>query len=261
MSNSETRERENFNRLSIQGFNSSVYSDTVIADFNGNNTLMFASMVLTDTMAKEANRVFSKTASIYMESIRKYLNNAGEKYNIIKKKIHNSNFNHVIVTRKDKVERLNDKNELYDFVVYARNIGDVINNREENLQEVYNSLYDKIYELTSIPILKEWMPILSQKLSEQRFMRPLNCETVHKPTQLRAYRIIISKEQLTNIVTDMVKNGDVNINGSNEKSDIIDCVEGLDSYLNIFGDTLAERIQNSFVPKYNPESNEFDQYV
>ena len=44
--------------------------------------------------------------------------------------------------------------ELYDFVVYARNIGDVINNREENLQEVYNSLYDKIYELTSIPILK-----------------------------------------------------------------------------------------------------------
>lgn len=261
MSNSETRERENFNRLSIQGFNSSVYSDTVIADLNGNNTLMFASMVLTDTMAKDANRVFGKTASIYMEAIRKYLNNAGEKYNIIKKKIHNSNFNHVIVTRKDKVERLNDKNELYDFVVYAKNIGNVIDNREENLQEVYNSLYDKLYELTSIPILKEWMPILSQKLSEHRFMRPLHCETVHSPAQLRAYRIIISKEQLTTIVTDMVKSGDVNINGSNEKSDIIDCVEGLDSYLNIFGDTLAERIQNSFVPKYDPESNEFDQYV
>ena len=59
----------------------------------------------------------------------------------------------------------------------------------------------------------------------------------------------------------MLVSNKVNINGTTEKSDIIDCVDGLDSYLNIFGDTLAERIQNSFVPKYNPESNEFDQYV
>ena len=258
MSNTE---RENFNRLSIQGFNSSVYSDTVIADLNGNNTLMFASMVLTDTMSKDVNRVFSKTASIYMEAIRKYLNNAGQKYDIIKKKIHNSNYNHVIISRRDVVERINDRNDLYDFVIYAKNLGIEIEKRQDNLELVYDALYDKLYDLTSVPLLREWMPKLAEKLSDNNFMRPLHCETVHKPAKMRAYRIIVSKEQLTSLVTDMVKRAEVNINGSNEKSDIIDCVEGLDSYLNIFGDILADRIQNSFVPKYNPESNEFSQYV
>lgn len=258
MSNSE---RTNFYRLSIQGFNSSVYADTVIADLDRNNTLMFASMILTDTMAKDANRVFGKTASIYMEAIRKYLNNAGEKYNVIKKKIHNSNYNHVIITRKDKTERINDRNELYDFVTYVKVTGNIVDNRDENMQLFYNGLYDKLYEMTSIPLLVEWMPVLAHKMREHSFLRPLRVETVHSPANILAYRVMISKEQLTTLVTDMVKEGEVNINGTNEKSDIIDCVNGLDSYLNIFGDTLAERIQNSFVPKFDPESNAFDQYV
>lgn len=253
--------REDFYRLSIQGFASTVYADTVIADLKGNNNLVFASMVLTDAMAKDTKRVFSKTTSIYMEAMRSYLNNAGEKYDIIKKKIHNSNYNHVIISRKDKTERINEKNELYDFVIYAKNLGVEIEKRQANLDLVYDALYDKLYDLTSVPLLREWMPKLSEKLHANNFMRELRCETVHKPANIRAYRIIVSKEQLTTLVTDMVKRQEVNINGSNEKSDIIDCVEGLDSYLNIFGDILADRIQNSFVPKYNPDSNEFSQYV
>ena len=43
--------------------------------------------------------------------------------------------------------------------------------------------------------------------------------------------------------------------------DLMDSVNGLDSYLNIFGEILAERIQQSFTPKFDPNKDEYDTWV
>ena len=241
---------ENFYRLNIQNVYGSVYTDTVVLDYNYGNTLMFASLVMSDTTTKDFTKNIRKSCNIYMPSIGRYLNNSGQKYDIIRKKMPSSDFNHVIITRRDVVEKVTDSNDRYDFAVYYR-----------TEEEFFGKLYDKLYSLTSVPILEEWMPQLAIKLTANQFMRDLDCPTIHNPARIYAKRVIITKEQLASLVSNMLVSNEVNINGTTEKSDIIDCVDGLDSYLNIFGDTLAERIQNSFVPKYDPESNEFDQYV
>lgn len=245
-----TTTNNDFNKLSIQNITTSINTDTVIADFKNSNLLVFASLVMTDSVTKELQRAFRKTNSIYMDACRRYLNNAGQKYDFIKKKISNSDYNHVIMSRRDTVEKITETNYLYDFVFY-------INNPEE----LNSKLYDKLYNFTSIPLLEEWMPILSSKLLINNYMHQLNSISIHNPVRISAYRVRVSKDQLTSLVTDMVKNEEVNINGMNTKSDVIDIVDGLDSYLNIFGDTLAERIQNSFVPKYDPATNNYSQYV
>lgn len=242
----------NFERLSISNVTSSVYTDTVIADYNKGNCLIFASLVMNDAALKEFTKVIKTNTQIYFNAERKYLQTTGQKYDLIKKKHPSSDFNHVIMTRKDTVETLDNGNDLYDFTVFF--------NSEEDF---CSKLFDKLYKYSAVPILEEWMEQLAIKLTSHSFMRNMNLYSIHNEDKIgiRARRVTISKTQLASLVSDMLVNHEISINGSHEKSDIIDMVDGLDSYLNIFGDILAERIQNSFVPKYDPASNEFSQYV
>ena len=241
-----------FERLSINNVYGSIYTDTVIADYNKGNTLIFASLVMNDTTLKDFTKTIKTNTQIYFNAERKYLTTTGQKYDVIKKKHNSSDFNHVVITRKDTVENLIATNDLYDFVIFYK-----------NEEEISSKLFDKLYKYSAVPILEEWMPQLAIKLTAHSFMRNLNLFTIHTEadTQVNAKRITISKEQLASLISDMLVNREISINGTHEKSDVIDMVEGLDSYLNIFGDILAERIQNSFVPKYDPANNEFSQYV
>lgn len=36
-------------------------------------------------------------------------------------------------------------------------------------------------------------------------------------------------------------------------------IEGLDGYLNTFSDVLAEKVQNSFIPRFIPNQNNYSQ--
>lgn len=242
----------NFERLSISNVSSSVYTDTVIADYNKGNSLIFASLVMNDTALKEFSKVIKTNTQMYFNAERKYLQTSGQKYDIIKKKHTSSDFNHVIITRKDVVENLANGNDLYDFTIFYKN------------DEEFNSkLFDKLYKYSAVPILQEWMEQLSIKLTSHSFMRNLNLYSIHNEENIgiKAKRVTVSKNQLASLISEMLRNREISINGNHEKSDVIDMVDGLDSYLNIFGDILAERIQSSFVPKYDPASNEFSQYV
>ena len=42
---------------------------------------------------------------------------------------------------------------------------------------------------------------------------------------------------------------------------MMEITEGLDSYLNLFGDILASKIQQSFIPKFIPGEDDFSEYV
>lgn len=245
---------KNFNRITLTEMNGSIYTDTLLVDFNNGSLLMFASMVLSKVDTKLLERAINKSNSIYIESLRRYATTAGQKYTIIKKSMSNSDYNHVIVYRKDKTEQLNDdKNELYDFCFYTK--------EDIDETEAKRKLYDKLYELTPVPLLEDWMPLLFARLQHLKYLKELRTITIHNPARIKGYRLVVSKDQLKNIVTGMLSSGMININNTSEKSEVIDMVEGLDSYLNIFGDILAERIQNSFVPKYDPSSNNYSTYV
>ena len=239
-----------FERLSIGDVHGSVFTDTVIADYSKGNSLIYASLVMNDSTLKDLQKAMRKSMQIYFGAQRRYLTTTGHKYDIIKRKHSSSDFNHVILTRKDVVDSVSASNDLYTFTLFFR-----------NPEELNSRLFDKLYKYSAVPILEEWMPQLSEQLTSHGFMRTLNQYSIHNNSNIDARLVTISKEQLANLISNMLVNHQISINGTTEKSDVIDMVDGLDSYLNIFGDILAERIQNSFVPKYDPSSNEFSTYV
>ena len=247
----------NFFRLSMQNVTGSIYTDTAIADYTNGGILVFASMVLSKAATKELERNINKSNSIYIDRERRYVSTHNEKYEIIKKKMPNSDYNHIIISKKDKTERLNKHEEyaddMYDACIFLKD--------KDDIEERNQKLFDKLYELTPIPLMKEWMNILFERLERMGYIKQLKVITIHTDSKLASYRLIISKSRLKDVVSGLLSSGVVNINNTSEKSDVIDMVDGLDSYLNIFGDILAERIQNSFVPKFVPDSDDYSLYV
>jgi superfamily II DNA or RNA helicase len=63
------------------------------------------------------------------------------------------------------------------------------------------------------------------------------------------------------LVQEGIREHNISINDSHENSELMSFIDGLDSYLNVFGDTLAHRIQQSFSPKFIPGTNNYDEYV
>lgn len=240
----------NFNRLRIQELYGTAYTDIVAFDGDRGGTLLFASIVVINSLTKQVNKLLNRQSSIYSDHDRRYINTNGQKYEVIKKKMPFADYTHLIFSRKDKVEHLENGVERYDFCLYT-----------QEQDSVASKLYDKLYELTSIPVMEEWMPAIMNQLIASRLMNAVTVSSIHTEQRLTAYRVVVTKDQLCGIITGLMLAGQINIQGTTQKSDVIDCVTGLDSYLNIFGDILAERIQNSFVPKFDPSQGEYDEYV
>ena len=77
----------------------------------------------------------------------------------------------------------------------------------------------------------------------------------------RCHRAIFNKEDMKNIVKEGLKTKAINIAGNNNPSPILENVTGLNDYLNLFGEILAEKIQTSFKPKFIPGEDKYDDYT
>ena len=59
-------------------------------------------------------------------------------------------------------------------------------------------------------------------------------------------------KSIKRIIEEGLSTGCINIQGSNEPSVMLEEMSGLNSYLSLFGSTLADKIQNKFKPKFIP---------
>ena len=226
----------------------SVFYDIIVADQNSGQ-LVFASIIDSDTMLKPYQFEINKKNSVYVEGLRRYYTTDGNKYDVDKKKQPNSDFAHMIVNKQDSVEELNE-NSLLTAYIYVR--------PEEDLGL---KVYDKLYANTSIPLLEEWMPYLTNELTGHNYLRKLVVDSIHEKHPFEAYMLRISTVQLLGLVQSGIRENRININNSHEVSELMTYIDGLDSYLNIFGETLAERIQASFNPKFDPSKDEYTEWV
>lgn len=234
-------------RLMI-GKNPYIHFDTIVTDeFSGQ--LVFASLVDNDKELRNTQFEVNKKNSIYIESSRRYVASDG-KYDSEKRKQGNSDFGHLVVNKRDYIEELNGGNELLTAYIYVK-----------NLDDLNSKLYDKLYDNTSIPLLEEWMPYLKEELMKNLYLRQLNVITIYETNPFESFKLRVSKDQLLGLVTAGIREHKININNSYENSELMEFTDGLDSYLNVFGDTLAQRIQESFTPKFNPNTNNYDEYV
>lgn len=244
-----------FKRLTI-GKSSYIYYDTiVIDDYRG--TLVFASLVDTAKELKAIQFELNRNNSVYVEDHRSYVTTNNGKYEFENRKQSNSEFAHLVANRKDNIETLGNDNELLTAYIYIK----AIEEGPELAQELNAKVFDKLYANTSIPIMEEWMSHLVVSFMRRNFLREITVLSMHDPKPFRAYKLEISKVQLLEIVQAGLRQGNIKIGETQTTSELMECIEGLDSYLNIFGDTLAHKIQESFEPKFDPQKDEYTDWV
>jgi len=237
----------NFRKISI-GNNASVNSDIIVVDrYSG--ILVFVSAVGYVTAIKDMGKNINYNNSVYIPSGGSYKTIAFG-YNVETRKTTDSDFSHLVASRKDSVIQDAQHEERLISYVYAR-----------NPEELCDMVYDKLYKHMSVPLLREWMPVLTNNMQSLGYIRELNVLHSYDHAPFSAYALNLTKTNLIELVTGALKNQRITINDSNEVSDTMDRIDGLDSYLNTFGETLAARIQESFVPKFTPGQDEYSQSV
>lgn len=254
-----SEERNSFFGLSLSNVQNVVYCEKIVYNKN-DNKLVYASVVLRDNLVSTFTKEINKSNSIFFSATRQYVTTTGSKYDFIKKKDPSTDYTHVILYKKDTVNQVikEDYNNINFTIIYKAFDS---KDKEERTEFINNLFYDKLYKLSSVPILKEWIPYIKDLLISNKHVKTLTSFSVCNDNLLAGYECKVSDNQLRNIVSNLLKDGIISINGSNEKSEVIDMVDGLDSYLSFYGDILADKIQKAFVPKYNPESTNYSEYV
>lgn len=238
-----------FNKLSIGKNAKTMYYDTIVLD-RFSSQLVFVSLVDSSNDLKLAQVEVNRINSIYINEANMYVSTNGAKYNTDFRKQNNSDFAHLIINKKDIVENLENGNDILTSYIYSR-----------NNDELLSKTYDKLYSNTAVPLLEDWMPYIIEEMVTAKFLRPMLVYSSHEQAPFSSYRLIISKEQLLKIVQQGLRDNSIGIKDVATNSELMEFIDGLDSYLNIFGDTLAKRIQESFIPKFDPQKQDYSEYV
>lgn len=236
---------KNFGRITIDN-SAFMHYDAVAIDRQASE-FVFGSIVAADTLLKNISKALKKRVNCYVES-RCHATIQGQ-FDIEKERQNGSDFSHMTIKKKDVVDRT-ETNELYTFYIFYRN-GD-------ELEEI---LYDKIYGNTSVPILKAWVPYILENLRSLSCVRRVEVYHCYEEAPFHCLKFSMSRSGLLDIVQNGLRNGRLSISENNEVSEIMTEVTGLDMYLNVFGDILAEKIQGAFVPKFNPHQDTYTDYV
>ena len=236
----------------INDMSSSLYIKAALID-RMDNTLIYLSAGSYNNVIKTAAKELNKKGrvNIYTEG---FFRTAKNKYNISIKKNDAIDCSHLVALAKDKITYDTNGNEsaLCYFLI-------------EEDKDLPDITFKKLSEFSSIPILEEWKEYVTDKLENYGYLMKLseiNNEYDYKDTY-KGYRLRLDKKSLLEIIQDGLINKEININGSNEESPILKSIKGIDSYLSLFGEQLAKKIQESFKPLCNPltDKDQFADYI
>lgn len=248
-----TTEREDLYSLSLSNFHRIIKSNNVnyIEDYS---TICYASMILPhDSINRFKYEINKNRASIYSNAFRKYIRTDADKYEFLVKKQSRSDYSHLIMYAKDKVENMSDNNKIYTLYIYYK-----------DPSEINDKIYDKLYSTVSTPLMKEWMSQLIPKLITDGALKIANNNSC-AGDKICSARLSFHEKYLQDTIKGLFDSNSISImkqdSPKNQASSTIDFVTGLDSYLNLYGDTLAEKIERSFTPKFNPLTDGYDLYT
>lgn len=237
----------NFKKISI-GNQASLNADIIVTDaYTG--VLIFVSAVGYVTAIKDMAKNINYNNNVFVQNGGSY-KTITSGYQVETRKTSDSDFTHLVASRKDSIIEDATHTERLIAYVYAR-----------NEEELHNMVYDKLYKHMSVPLLKEWMPTLVTNMQSLGYIRELRVMHAYDAFPFSAYVLNLTKTNLIELVTGALKNNRITINNTNVVSTTMENISGLDSYLNTFGETLASRIQESFVPKFTPGQDEYIQTV
>ena len=182
-------------------------------------------------------------------------------YDVYISKDAGSQYSHAIFSRKDRVEKTHSGDEELFATIYLQKsfyyITDILSSTED-MSELYDSLYTKLYNNLSAPLLRDWMPYVFRQLinhGDCRLLRVHNCSD----SPLCAIALDVLSSSLYNYLQAGIRESEIFIEPGAMTSETIRNVTGLDSYLAAFRDILARRIQSAFRPEFVPGVDKYDE--
>lgn len=231
-----------------------VYVDKLVVE-KYTRKIVFLSVIGYSNIINDINKKFTTNKDIFGLNIKygiRATNNVDKKYKVVSKK-KDINFTHSIIYLDDNFNLDEDNKEKYISFLY-------LNASESNCEEeLNNALYEKLNKYSSIPILKEWIPYIKSELFYYENLELLDNYGIED--NLAVYKLDADKHLIASIVCNGLKAKNINIEGCNEESSLLNSCNDLNGYLNLFGESLAKKIQDKFNPKFIPGIDKYNHYT
>lgn len=247
-------------------YGAKAYCDMTIID---NGQLVFASVIGADNTLKSFQRAVGQGQGCHIGN--NMYNMPEGFYTTEKHKDQKSGLSHLLVYRKaidmpvknDSVQEkayffVNHTKEdfLLDGYVYTKGYD----------KEIPSALEENIYELiknyTTVPVIKDWAPYLAQRALRQYLVSALRVDksgdAVEKHKDLHVYKFNFQAEWASQVISQGLQDGDININGRNDVSTEASEIRGLDSYLQNYSSQLADKIKKNFKAKFDSSVDQYD---
>lgn len=171
-------------------------------------------------------------------------------YNIERKRQSDGDYVHAVGYLKDELKEFSNGVMALTSYIYFTDI-----------EDRNNKIYNKLYKSFSVPMLPQWKNYIVEKLIESENIYALRYLSAYDKTSFQCEGLYITDKKLEEIITYGLSSGEISVNNSNDPSVLIDSINGLDDYLNVFGETLASKIQQSFTPKFIPGVQQYTEHV
>ena len=235
----------------------SIMADKIIR--NSYNDVLFVSMIgyksVTDKLLEHVKgKRGGKIVTLqYLQNNR--INSAylyeRDPFGVVQKRIGKNDYIHTIIYRKPimTVERR------VSLILFRD-----INKYPDEDQFLIDKVYETIDHYSSIPFLKDWTPAFIEHL--QNVLCDLtkmdSSYSFQDEYNMDVYSLTIDDDNLKDFIHGKLEDKTFNINGSNEESIFLDDCKGLNDYLDFFGESLAQKIQDNFAPKFVPGKDKYD---
>lgn len=125
----------------------------------------------------------------------------------------------------------------------------------DEFPSVIDDVYNKINEITAIPIMKGWMPYIIEKIGAniiEEYRSSYDCDT---PSC--AVEVTINKNLLIDTISNGLREKRIFIKKDAVTSEKIQESDRLDVYLNNFAVKLASKIDANFAPLFTPNKDTY----
>lgn len=246
----------------------SLEGNLAVYDSHDGEVLFFSGFGYKSHM-KEITKMLNLTNKTIYLSDKYYNTGEGNLYETVVTQPSNSDYAHLVAFKKDRLVK--DEKSSRDYIEgYVFHEFDerpaffekhsIKESLESNVfpEVLIDKVYDKLYALSPVPILKAWIPYLLIKLEQYNKIHLPKVKNISTTKVFFAIKFKVGVQDLQELISTGLRKQEIIIDEeNNQTSDTMKDISGLDSYLNEFRDTLAKRIQNSFSARFVPNRDSY----
>lgn len=194
--------------------------------------------------------------------------------NYFTSKLPSSDFHHLIVYRKDQILNQNTRDETLSLSIFVKKYDDfylkpALAGNSDISDEIIDKFFDKLNAYAPVYVKKDWIKYILTRANDyitENYYDSRDCRKNENDPQrvndINVYSLEIPVAELIEIISTGLKEKCIFIRDNNDvTSEVMEGIDGLDTYLNNFVDDLALKIQGSFDPYFNPSNDTYSKSV